>query len=495
MSDVMPPPVVFSEIPSSWRVPGTYVEVRPNYSTAGLGEFPAKALLFVQKLAAGTAVAGQVYRLTRAADAIGLFGQGSIGHQMVAAFKAANPTSDLYAAALADNGSGVAATQTVTVAGTPTVAGTVALYIAGTRVTAAVSTTSTATTIAAALVTAIAANADLPVTAANTAGVITLTARHKGECGNEIDARVNLRPDDVLPAGVTVVVAAGTAGSGNPDIATLIAAVASEWYTDLVVPWVDATSLAALSTELARRYTALSRLDTHAFVAVRGSFATLTTKGGTLNSPYLTAIGANGAPQPGYFWAAALAGVAMAQSAIDPARQLRGLVLPGLIAPASSARFYDTERDLLLRAGISTFTATADGGVALERVITTYRVTSLGAPDTAYLDLMVPKTLTRIRWDWGNHMTLTWPRAKLAQDGALAAEYAANVATPRRIHSAWAARSKLYGRQGWIEDIDNTVAGSTFQINASDRNRMDAVMQIRIIGNLMVLAGALEFDA
>jgi phage tail sheath gpL-like len=486
--------ITFNEIPSNWRVPGTYVEIRPDYSNAGLGEFPTRVLLMVQKLAAGTALTNRTYRITRTAEAIGLFGQGSVGHHMVEAFREANPGVELHALSLADHGSGVAATFTVTIAGTPTVAGTVPLYVAGRRVTASVTTASTATTIAAALVAAITADPNMPVTAANTAGVITLTSRHAGEVGNQIDIRALYRPDDALPAGVTVAVAAGTAGATNPAISGAISVVAAEWFTDIVVPWTDATSLAALTTELARRYTAMNRLDAHGWIGLRGTFGTLASAGGALNSPHLTAIGANGAPQPGYVWAAALAGVASFHLTNDPARQLRSLVLPGIMAPAGAALFIDSERDLLLRDGISTFTVTVDRAVVLERVISTYQLTTLGAPDTAWLDVMVPKTLTRIRWDWGNHMALTWPRAKLAADSATAAEYSPNVATPRRLLGTWGGRCRLYARLGWLENVEATLAASTFQINASDRNRVDAIMKVQVIGNLVVLAGSLEFQ-
>ena len=489
------PAITFNEIPTDWRVPGTYVEIRPDYSRMGLAEFPTRVLLMVQKIAAGTADVTRTYRITRVSDAIGLFGQGSVGHHMCEAFLAANQTTELYAIALADHGSGVAATRTVTITGTPTVGGVAAMYVAGRRVTATVTTTSTPTTIATALVAAVTADASMPVTAANAAGVITLTARCKGEVGNEIDVRMNYRADDATPAGLTFAIANGVAGATSPDIAGAISVVAAEWFTDIVCPWTDTTSLAALTTELARRYTAMNRLDSHAWCGFRGTFSALSTKGAALNSPFLTAIGANAAPQPGYVWAAALAAVASFHLANDPARQLRSLVLPNIMAPAAPVRFIDSERDLLLRDGISTFTVAVDGSVVLERVITAYQLTTLGAPDTAWLDVMVPKTLTRIRWDWATHMALTWPRAKLASDGALAAEYADNVVTPRRLHSTWAARCKLYGRQGWIEDIEATVAASTFQVSESDRNRVDAVQKLKVIGNLMVLAGALEFQA
>jgi phage tail sheath gpL-like len=139
------PPITFDQIPADWRVPGTFVEIRPDYSNAGLAEFPTRVLLVVQKLAAGAAAVDRTYRITRATDAIGLFGQGSVGHHMVEAYLAANTTTELHAMCLADDAAGVQATRTVTITGTPTVAGVAALYVAGRRVTANVSTASTPT--------------------------------------------------------------------------------------------------------------------------------------------------------------------------------------------------------------------------------------------------------------------------------------------------------------------------------------------------------------
>jgi len=190
--------------------------------------------------------------------------------------------------------------------------------------------------------------------------------------------------------------------------------------------------------------------------------------------------------------AAALAGVAAFQLADDPARQLRGLALPGIAAPAPADRFDETEQDLLLRAGISTVTIDADGTVRLDRVVTTHGA----AGDTArpWLDIMVPKTLSRIRWDWASYVSQLYPRHKLADDGSPAAVATAAVVTPRRMHGSWAARCQLYEREGWIEGAAETVAQSRFERDASDRNRMNASQQVRVIGNLIVLAAALEFQ-
>ena len=42
--------------------------------------------------------------------------------------------------------------------------------------------------------------------------------------------------------------------------------------------------------------------------------------------------------------------------------------------------------------------------------------------------------------------------------------------------------------------MKRTVQESVFEINADDRNRMDARPQIRIIGNLIIFANRIEFQ-
>lgn len=482
----------FNEIPYDWRVPGTYVETRANYRNMGLVAFPARTIVLCQKLAGGTAVAGQFYEVTRPEDATVLFGAGSIGQQSVAAYKAVNKTTRLYAIAADDLGAGVKATKTMTFTGAG--AGTVSIYIKNRRVRYSATSTMTPTQHATAAVAAINADADMPVVATSSLGVVTLTAKHAGENGNAIDVRMRKFAEESLPGTLAVAIAAGVAGTGNPDVAPLLAALANEWFTDFVMPWDDAVNLAALAAELAARYQAMGRKDGHAYVGHAGTYGQLGTKGALTNSPYISPIGAKNALSAPWEWAAALAGLAAFHLTNDPARQLRSLALTGIAGPDSVDCFTDTERDLLLRQGISTWNRLADGTVVIERVITAYKTTSLGAPDTAYLDIMVPKTLTRIRYDWATYVTLLYPRHKLANDDSVAANNNDAVVTPRRMHGSWATRCKLYEQQAWIEDVTRTVSESLFERDATDRNRLNAQQQIRIIGNLMVLAAALEFQ-
>ncbi|GGG31008.1 tail protein [Caldovatus sediminis] len=485
----------FEEIPYDWRVPGTYVEVRPSYTNLGVLGFPARALLIGQQLAAGTATPATPYRITRLDQAKRLFGAGSVAAAMAEAFLAANTTSDLTMIGLADPGDGVAASGSLTLSGTPGASGVLALYIAGRRVPVTVAAGAALNDIAAAIRAAIAADPDLPVTASGTLATVTLTAKHAGAVGNQIDVRLNRLPGEATPPGLAVAITPLSGGAGAPDVGAALAAIAAEWYTDIAVAWTDSANLLALTSELAARYAAMGRLDAHAYAGLAGSFGQLAAAGAALNSPHLTLIGARASPSPPWAWAAALCGVATFHLANDPARQLRSLALPGIAAPAQADRFTPTEQDLLLRDGISTFDVARDGAVRLSRVITTYQTSPLAVEDTAWLDVMVPKTLSRIRYDWSGYVSLTYARHKLADDGSPAAEHAEAVVTPRQMHGAWAARCKLYERQGWIEDAERTVAESVFQRSASDRNRLEARQKVRVIGNLMVLAAMLQFEA
>ncbi len=69
------------------------------------------------------------------------------------------------------------------------------------------------------------------------------------------------------------------------------------------------------------------------------------------------------------------------------------------------------------------------------------------------------------------------------------------VVTPKRMHASWAARCKLYGDKVWIENVERTVRDSVFQRSPDDKNRLESRQMVRVVGNLMVLAGTLEFEA
>ena len=487
----------FNEIPADWHSPGTFLEVRPNYSNKGIAPIPTRVLLIAQARPGTPGLTLTPVQVTRRGQAAAMWGAGSVASEMADGFILANPFTELWVLAIPDAAGATAAVGHVVYAGAPSVNGTVMLHVGGRRISVTALAASPAASIAADMADAVNAIDDLPVVASAAGANLSITARHGGALGNLIDLRTGLRVEDVLPPGMTAAYAAMAGGAGEIDITPALAAVATQWFTDFGLAWADAANLGRMADDLARRYRAMGKLDGHAYVARRGTYDGLAAGAADYaNSPFISPIGADRSPTSPWIWTAALAGVCAFHLTNDPARQLRSLVLPGVIPPTDDYCFTDEEQDQLLRHCISTWEKVV-GQVVLARVVTGYTQTTLGAADTAWLDIMVPKTMTRIRYDWLNYMSLTYPRCKLAPNGSLAEQYDADgsVATPRRVHNSWGGRCKLYAARGWIINERETIADSVFVIDPDDRNRLNTIQRVDQIGNLMVLAGALEFAA
>jgi phage tail sheath gpL-like len=487
--------VSLSEIPYDWVKPGVFLEVRPNYVNMGRIPWPAKTLLHGPIGAAGTAAAGVIRALTRPEEADAWFGRGTVTAAMARLYLTHDRGTPLYALGCTEDPAWVAAAATVNFSGAGR--GTVPLYIAGRRVDVVVNAAMTPTAMAAAAAAAVNLRDDLPVTAAASGPAVTLTAKNRGAIGNNIDVRVGYFADESAPAGVAVAAAAMSGGVGEPNVQTqfLDPVPDDAWYTDLVSPYTAQASLAAYEAHLALAYQAMGRRDCHLWTARAGTYGQLMTFADTVNSPFVTALGVNRCPMPVWEVAAALAAGALPRLNDDPARQLRSLDIPDVLPPVAADRFIETEQNFLLKAGIATFEAVGDDRIVMDRIVTTYKRTALAIPDRAWLDVMVPKTMSHIRYDWRMYVSLLYPRHKLTADESFAARSnTGSVVTPGRMKGSWAARCKLYEEYAWIEDVERTVKESLFAVDPSDRNRMQGRQQVSIIGNLMQLVGALEFQ-
>jgi len=129
-------------------------------------------VLFVGQQTSGSATSGDLQQNIQDDNSWDtLFGANSQLAGMIRDFRAINKATQIDAIGLDDNGSGVAATGNVTFTGTATEDGELEIIVGSERnfsFTIAVSDTDTATDVGAALETALNANANLPVTAANT---------------------------------------------------------------------------------------------------------------------------------------------------------------------------------------------------------------------------------------------------------------------------------------------------------------------------------------
>jgi phage tail sheath gpL-like len=134
-------------------------------------------------------------------------------------------------------------------------AGTIYLYIAGDQVRISTAEGDTVDEIGTAAETAINNNDDLPVTASNAAGVVTITSKSGGEWGNDITLVFNLNAGEALPTGVACTVTDMSGGVGTPDIQDALDALGTgdsqneEFFTNLIHGYgADTATLNAIST-------------------------------------------------------------------------------------------------------------------------------------------------------------------------------------------------------------------------------------------------------
>lgn len=203
----------------------------------------------------------------------------------------------------------------------------------------------------------------------------------------------------------------------------------------------------------------------------------------------------NLAPQPHWLWAASYGGIASYYLAIDPARPLQTLVLPGILPPAKEVRWDMQERNLLLHDGMATHFVDAGGNVCIEREITMFRVNQYGDPDTSYLDVQSPATLGRIRYIIKNRFSSRYPRHKLAGDDVLELlDPGQPVMTPKiaRAELLDIALTELVPA-GLVEDFDDYKETLDVDIDGSDANRLNFVAHPNLVNQLRVLAGLIQF--
>lgn len=471
----------FDQISNTQRVPGSQVEISNVRALQGLPPAPYKLLLIGLCYNTFNSTAGIPVRITRPEDGAVLGGRGSMIHAMCEAALAANRDVELWALPVAENPAGAAATGTITIGGPATGAGTIALMIGGQRLQIAVASGASANTIAAAVNSAINAGGDQYVLSTVAANVVTLTARQPGAYGNDIDVRVNYFDGEKLPAGVTATIVGMAGGATNPDLTSIIAGLGDEQYQAIAVGLADAANISAIDTDLADRWGPVRQIEGRAFFGASGSFATLSSFGATRNGIHSTIVGGNKLPDTPWKVAAAFAAVAAWNLQIDPARPLTDLVVAGIRAPRVEHRFTRTERNLLLRDGISTFRVTPAGEVAIERLISCYQVNAAGFDDPSYLDVQTTATLGYMRSSWRARMAQKFPREKMTAD-TIAAVRAETIALAREWEEA-----------GLMEDVDGFLAGLVIERDSGNSTQLNILMTPNTVNGLLQLAARIEF--
>lgn len=467
------PNISFDQIPASIRKPGKYFEFNTKLAVRTLPSNQQRVVLIGQRLTGGTVPALEAIDVFSDDQAATYFGRGSIAHLMAQAAITANPYVQLSVIAVDDAAAGVAATGTITIAGAATGQGVATAYVMDTRVDVVVASDATVAQIATDLTAALNQQLDLPVTATNAAGVITLTARNKGAAGNGI----RLAARTTAP-GLTATATAMAAGDIDPELDDAFAAIFAAGYDLVVVPFVTEDSLAALRVHLEAVGNPLEQRDALGFAGWPGTLAAGSTLASDNNSGLISIAWHNDSVRTCAQIAAGYAAVVASEE--DPARPLNTLEIKGLDVTAVTSRPGRVEQENALHNGLTPLEVGPGNRIQIVRAITTYTKDPQGVDDISLLDLTTMRTLHYTRKAMRERIALRFPREKLSSR------------TPKKVRSELL--DVLYKMEELeiVEEVQANAPGVLVERDLQDPNRLDAKIPVDVVNGLHVFAGRID---
>lgn len=465
------PNIQFDAIPVTIRKPGKYFEFTTRLAVRTLPGNPQSLLIIAQQTGTEPCEPRRIFD----ADTAGLlFGFGSQIHSMVLAAMHANPYLDLTVLPLVDPTDGLAAIGVVTPSGEAQSSGVVSITIAGETISIALTKDNTPSDCAVTLAQAINLVETLPVIASVTeSGVLTLTAKNKGTCGNAITVFVQ---SSVPGMKCTLTPMAG--GEGEPDFQAALAKVFSGDYTIYCVGTTQLDHLKVLRDHLESMGAPLEQRGAIGVYASTGTLESAITLATSINSGRLTGAVLTGTPSLSCEVAASYA--AMIASEEDPARPLNGLILKGIVPSPISQRLSRTQQEAALRGGVTPLEVAAGEVVSIVRAISTYTKNSEGAPDSALLDITTIRTLDYVRKAIRERMSLRFPREKLS------------TRTLPKVRSEVLDVLRKMEELEILEEVANNAEGVIVERDIEDPNRLNARIPANVVNGLHIFAGRID---
>lgn len=321
------------------------------------------------------------------ADAASYWGYGSMMHRLALAALRSNRYLNLFGIA-EDDASGVHASGTWTVTGTPTASGYVRAYVGKEYVEISFTVDDTLTTIATAIKEAVAAKRDWIVVPKSVAGVCTAICKHSGTVGNQYALAVEY----TAGAGISVAVAGMANGTTDPDIhaaGSILDKIAPSRYHRIATPYNDATSLGYTEDHADFVSGALEKRSTIILAAMVDSIADAQTIADGLDHErtVLGLVKANKAPACEI--AAGLGAVECSFS--DPALPRNDAKIASAASVTPSDNFLNTEIETCLHHGITPIYMDDSGDMLISRAVTTYQT------DVSLLDITTVDSLDYTR--------------------------------------------------------------------------------------------------
>lgn len=463
--------IEFDNIPTGLRKPGVYTEYNAQNAVSTLPTNEQNVLIIAPMVGGESAYSAPV-PIYSDIDAKNAFGAGSWTHLMARIAIQNNPMIRLTAIGLKDNDSGVAATGSITLNGTATGAGVIKAMIGGVEYAVSVAKSETAGNLTTRLSAVINAGEYCPVIAAPESGTITLTAKCKGEIGNEIELSVQSAAQ-----GISVEARAFSSGSQNADIAPALASVAGSHYHVIISPFADDKNAKALREHLELVASPMEKKPAIGVLGWRGTMATGTTYAGKINANRIACGWYKGAMESNALVAAGFGAVIAKEE--DPARPLNTLEIKGLTPVDSTQTPLKTEINQALFNGLTPIVV-VNHRVQIERAITTYTKNPANVDDPAWLDLTTIRTLDYVRKAIEQRISLRFPRAKLSNR------------TPPKVRSE--ILDVLYRLENMeiIENVDANKDKLFVVRNGQDPNRLDTAIPSDVVNGLHIVANRID---
>lgn len=481
-------------------VPGIIGEIRYAQGQSAGDLSVTKVLIIAPKTSAGSITADSqvVGPLSDESDIITYTGTGSVAHRMGKRWLSLCKTAKLYFCC-PTAATGSAAIEKITVSFTsgsaPTAPGVFTVVIANTPCSYAYTTSDTATTIAAGVKNSILSKSDLPVTASNSSGVLTITGRISGVELNSIRVRASVTVGTNVVSSLNTDIPIGSSGAlgaaigvGDVDYTNVLATILGQKY-DVIVPHVQKAVGGSSEVQLTGL---LTQVNTQALPStgfrervVAGTALTpsnATTLAATLNAARAELFNQEEAPEEHYLVAATCGAVLVSNQASDASYNfdsfglLEGQVF-GLKRPYNdSAVPTGPEIDTMLRNGVSPICVAPNDATYISRAITTrhkdasnnfdYRVRDqhIVVVGDKYLgDVLV--VLSQSGW------------TKITTDPATTTDKqpSKKFATPKRVLARLETLTRSYGDRGLFDPskIDEILASLQAGIDPLNPSRMN----------------------
>lgn len=460
--------ISFEKIGSSNRKPSVLAEFNTRMATRGLPGNRQTTLIIGQKTAAGSLAALTLTNVFSDDEAAQLCGYGSQIHRMVLKTLKANKYSNISIMPLVD-AAGAAANWPVTVAGVPTASGVFSLALNDDIIEIATATTDTPTTIAAAIVTAITSRPELAFSAANEAGVATITAKNKGTVANAFKVTVA----GTTP-GITLAVGAIVPGTIDPDITPALTAAFIGGHDQVVIAYKDAPNVVALRNHIDAVGSPEEKRWALGFVASNGSLATATALSASIGHGFINNPWCRNTTTPTMEIAASYAAVIAANE--DPALGYDNAEVKGIAVPLVIDRTSRTEEESALYNGVTPLNVGPGERVQIVRAISTYTVNSAAVPDVAWLDITTPRTMKYVAKVFIEDRARTYLGGKI---------------TDRRIqsmHDRGVVLLKMLEDLEIIEAVDDNLDDYIVERDLQDVSRVNERIPVDVVNNLHIIA-------